>query len=205
MACHIPSIQCSWRHNPSKLWPHSNIKGPLGSTKVYLGSDEPGNATNRATRSLIVWWQVSGLMRSEGPWNAQQTFPVLTWVLLLPILLFHPFICLDTQISTQRSVSSGWGKWTLSEMQTTLMMAVMQWWITLMFLHALNPLKGGIEFHLVSAFIPFLNWFLNYWNEELQTRHILAIHPSLSPSMPQFHFLPFKELSNNMFKMASHS
>lgn len=101
------------------------------------------------------------------------------------------FVILDTQISTLRSVSSWWRKGMLSEIQTTLGMAVPQWWITLMFPHALNPLKGGIEFYLVGTLIPFLNCFLNYWNEKLPTKHILAVPPIFSPFLPH-PFLPCK-------------
>lgn len=75
-----------------------------------------------------------------------------------------------------------------SEIQTTLGMTIMQWWIALMFPHPLNPLKRGIEFYLVRTFIPLLNCFINHCTEKPQMRHILAIpHPmfAFSPSPPQ--------------------
>lgn len=102
-------------------------------------------------------------------------------------LLLSIFVFLDTQISTQRSVSPAWRKWTISEIQTTPVMAVMQWWITLMFPLALNPLKCENWILFSPDSLPFLNCFLNYWNEKLQTRLMLAIPPIL----PQSHFLPF--------------
>lgn len=85
----------------------------LESTKVYLGSDELGSPTNRATHSLIVQWQVSGLTRGRDPWNTEQTCAVLIWELLLLILFFHLFYISWHPNQHTESVFSGLRKWIL--------------------------------------------------------------------------------------------
>lgn len=169
-----------------------HLSWPLKSIKVYLGSEELGNPANRATQSLTVQWQVSGLTRSRDPQKSRADIFSGDLRVAASNSLLSSVLCFLTLKSAHRALlSSRWREWMFSEMQTTLVMAVTQWWITLRFPHALNPLQGGIEFYLVGTLIPFLNCFLKHWNEKLQTRYTLAIPPT-QPFLPQPHLLPFK-------------
>lgn len=92
------------------------------------------------------------------------------------IILGHLITSLDTEVSILPR-----RKWMHSEIQITLDMTTMQWWIALMFPPPLNPLKGGIGFYLIRTFIPLLNCFISYYSEKSQMRSILAL-PPCSPS-----------------------